>query len=125
MIQVLIVDDQLRVREGLQLRLKLEPDIEVVGQAADGLAALRQVRGLQPDVVIMDVEMPRMDGLTATAALTELFPRCAVIIHSLHDGAPLRERAREAGAVDFVPKQAGDEALLAAVRAAAEQRRKG
>ena len=125
MIKVLIVDDQVRVCEGLQMRLRLEPDIEIVGWAADGLEALRQVRALQPQVVIMDVEMPRMDGIMAAAALTELFPRCAVIIHSLHDDAGLRERAREAGAVAFVPKQSGDAALLAAIRTAAGQHQPG
>ena len=70
MIRVLVVDDQALIRDSFRLILDLEPDIEVVGEAGDGREAVAQVRTLQPDVVLMDVRMPVLDGLGATAALT-------------------------------------------------------
>ena len=73
-ITVLLVDDQPTVRHGLRMRLELEPDIIVVGEAGDGAAALDMTTALHPDVVVMDVEMPEMDGITACAALRRLAP---------------------------------------------------
>jgi two-component system response regulator NreC len=119
MIKILVVDDQPSVREGLRMRLALEPDMRVVGEAADGPQALRLAGQLNPQVVILDVELPRMDGIAVAGTLSRLVPRSAVVIHSLHDNIPLRERARSAGAAAFVSKLAGDAALLAAIRAAA------
>jgi len=74
-IKVLLVDDQTLIRQGIRLLLELEPDIQVVGQAADGRAALVQVEALHPDVVLMDVRMPEMDGLAATRALSASHPK--------------------------------------------------
>lgn len=119
MIRLLLVDDHPLIRRGLRMRLELEPDITVVGEGGDGTAALRLVRELGPDVVLMDVEMPGMDGITAAATLSTLSPHTPVVILSLHDDADTRRRAAIAGASLFVPKHKCGEELLAAIRQAA------
>lgn len=115
-IKLLVVDDQSSVRAGLRMRLALESDFQIVGEASDGLEALRSARHLEPDVIIMDVEMPRMDGLMATEALQMIAPRSKVVILSIHDNLALRTQAEECGAAAFVAKQEGAEALVAAIR---------
>lgn len=117
-IRLLLVDDQPRVRQGWRMRLALESDLQVVGEADDGQAALRACAGLNPDVVLMDVEMEDMDGVTATRQIVAARPGCKVIIVSIHDTAEMRREALEAGAADFVSKQEPFEALLAAIRRA-------
>jgi DNA-binding NarL/FixJ family response regulator len=119
MIRVLLVDDQQSVRRGLRMRLGLEPDLTVVGEAGDGEAALRMARLVAPDVVVMDVEMPRLDGIAATEQLLRAEPRCAVVVLSLHEDAVTRERAKAAGARGFVSKTRIDDCLLSAIRSAA------
>ena len=121
MIRLLIVDDQLQTRRGLRMRLGLEPDLEIVGEAADGRSALSMVNRLRPDVVIMDCEMPVMDGISAAAALREAEDQVAVVMLTIHDDKQTRERAREAGASAFVPKQCTDEPLIRAIRQAAKR----
>ena len=96
--------------------LTLEPDLEVVGEAESGEAALQLVRFMSPDVVLMDVEMPDMDGIAATTALRSTSPQVAVVILSLYDDARTRELAREAGAAGFVPKHKAKTTLLATIR---------
>jgi two-component system, NarL family, response regulator DesR len=96
--------------------LTLEPDLEVVGEAESGEAALRLVRSMSPDLVLMDVEMPDMDGIAATAALRSASPHVAVVILSLYDDARTRARAREAGAGGFVSKHQAKSTLLATIR---------
>jgi DNA-binding NarL/FixJ family response regulator len=117
-IRVLLVDDQPSVRRGLRMRLGLEPDINVVGEASDGAECLTTSANVEPDVVLMDIEMPVMDGITATSLLATAAPAAAVVILSLHDDICTRERARVAGAVDFVAKHEIDEALTDAIRSA-------
>lgn len=121
MIRVLLVDDQQVVRRGLGLRLHLEPDMRVVGEARSGKEALTLVQALAPDVVLMDVEMPEMDGIAATTALRAMRSPSAVVIISIHDDLPMRIRAQAAGAVAFVTKNGLTEELLAAIRQAAGQ----
>jgi DNA-binding NarL/FixJ family response regulator len=118
-ITLVLVDDQPGARQGLRMRLELEPDVAVVGEAGDGAAALDLAETLCPDVVVMDIEMPGMDGISATRALRERGQRAKVVILSLYDDATTQARAREAGAVAFVAKHQMDEPLLAAIRAAA------
>jgi DNA-binding NarL/FixJ family response regulator len=120
-ISILLVDDEPSIRRGLRMRLELEADLTVVGEAADGAAALTTAQDLAPAVVLMDVEMPRMDGIDATRALREQLPGTAVVMLSMHDDPGTRLRAREAGAAAFVAKHAIDGALLAAIRQAARR----
>ena len=118
MIRLLIVDDQPAVRKGLHMRLAAESDLLVVGEAPDGEIALDLAQTLFPDVVLMDVEMPHMDGITATNALHSICPNTLVIILSIHDDARTRERAEHAGAAAFIPKSMPANMLLAAIRQA-------
>ena len=80
MIDVLLVDDQTLIRQGIRMLLEIEPDIRVVGQAANGHEAIQQVEALHPHVVLMDVRMPDMDGIAATRELAGRFPDVGVII---------------------------------------------
>ena len=121
MIRLLLVDDQPAVRRGLGMRLHMEPDIQIVGEASTGTEALSKVQALSPDVVLMDVEMPEMDGIEATTSLCMANPQSAVVILSIHDDALTRRRAQAAGAVAFVEKRGATDTLLAAIRQAARQ----
>ena len=95
--------------------LALDPNMEVVGEAIDGAEAISLARSLRPDVVLMDVEMPGMDGISATGALRSVVPQSAVVILTLYDDAATRTRAREAGAAAFVAKHQMEETLLAEI----------
>lgn len=118
-IRIFLVDDEPRVRRGLSMQLALEPDMEVVGETGDGRAAPAFVAALLPDVVVMDLSMDEVDGLTATGALVRQCPGLAVIVHSLHDSPATRCAALKAGAVACVGKHEGPARLVAAIRAAA------
>jgi DNA-binding NarL/FixJ family response regulator len=116
MMTLLIVDDQPTVRQGLRMRLGLEPDLEIAGEAADGIEAIELTHVLKPHVVLMDVSMPRMDGITATKAIRAIAPDTRVVVISLHSDRDTREQAAHAGASAFVDKHAEDEELLKAIR---------
>lgn len=118
-IRLYLVDDESVVRTGLRLRLGVEPDIEVVGEAADGRRAVEGIAELRPDVVLMDVHLPGIDGIAVTLAVRTSVPGCAVVMLSLQDDAETRARARAAGACAFVGKDEMDSALTAAIRKAA------
>jgi len=119
MIRVLIVDDQPVVRRGLRVRFQLEPDMQVIGEASTGSDALTLAQILTPDVVLMDIEMPDMDGIEATVALRTVVPQSAVVILSIHTDRQTRMKAQAAGAVAFVEKRGTTDILLAAIRQAA------
>jgi DNA-binding NarL/FixJ family response regulator len=118
-IQVLLVDDEPTVLRGLRMRLALEADIQVVGDAGDGATAVDLAGRLLPDVVVMDVNLPVLDGITATRELASRVPEAAVVMHSMHDDHGTIERALAAGAAAFVGKQQMDGDLLGAIRGAA------
>jgi DNA-binding NarL/FixJ family response regulator len=118
-IHVLLVDDQPAVRRGLRLRLGLEPDLWVVGDAQGGQEALELTSALRPHVVVMDVAMPDLDGLTAAGALRSLAPHSRVVILTLHDDLATRRRAESVGVSAFVAKHDPPEVLVAAIRQAA------
>ncbi len=121
MITLLLVDDDPIVRRGLRMRLALEPDLRIVGEANDGEEALARAMDLRPDVVVMDAVMPHHDGISATAELRAQLPEAQVVILSLHGDSETRECATRAGAVEFVMKGNGAQELLAAIRRAARQ----
>jgi DNA-binding NarL/FixJ family response regulator len=118
-IKVLLVDDKPTIRKGLEMRLSLERDIEVIGAAENGSQAVDAVGQLQPEVVIMDYIMPIMDGLQATAVIKKEYPATSVIILSIEDSPGLRAKAMEAGAWACVAKRQGTDKLLLEIRGAA------
>ncbi|MEU3370489.1 response regulator [Streptomyces sp. NPDC006711] len=115
-VTVLIVDDQPLVRRGLALILAPEPDIEVVGEAGDGEEAVALAHRLRPDVVVMDIRMPVLDGVAATARLTQEVPDCRVLALSTFDMDEYVVAALRAGACGFLPKDVSPEDLVAGVR---------
>ena len=116
-LRVLLVDDHAMVRSGFAMVLSVEDDIEVVGEAADGIEAIEQARATRPDVVLMDVQMPRMDGIEATRHLVADDLGHVVIVTTFDRDDYLFD-ALQAGASGFLLKNAGPEQLLDAVRAA-------
>jgi DNA-binding NarL/FixJ family response regulator len=118
-IRVLVVDDQQLLRAGFRVILSAEPDIDVVGEAADGQAALDLVRDSRPDVVLMDIRMPGMDGLSATERMMTLPDPPRVVVLTTFDQNEYVVRALRAGAYGFLLKDAPTSRLITAVRAAA------
>jgi len=101
------------------MRLELEPDITIVGEAQDGAAAIRAAAELNPDVLVMDYEMPQMNGVEATRRLNAAGSDVRVVMLSIHDTTAVRRAAAGAGVRSFVAKHEPSERLLAAIRAAA------
>ena len=115
--RVLIVDDQALVRAGFRLVLETQADIEVVGEASDGEEAVAAARRLRPDVVLMDVRMPRMDGLEATRRMLDGDPQaCRIVMLTTFDLDEYVYAAIEAGACGFLLKDVTPDQLIAAVR---------
>jgi DNA-binding NarL/FixJ family response regulator len=119
MIRVLLVDDHETVREGLRLLVNAQADMEVVGEAGDGKAALDQVAALRPGVVVLDLTMPGMSGLNTARALKENGGGTAVVALTRHDDDAFVQELVNAGAVAYVLKQSSSATLLNAIRAAA------
>ena len=118
-IRVLLADDHRVVRQGLRLLLRVDPELEVVGEAADGAEALRLARELRPDVVLMDLVMPAMDGIAATAAIRGELPETEVLaLTSVLEDASVVGAVR-AGAIGYLLKDADADALRRAIKAAA------
>jgi DNA-binding NarL/FixJ family response regulator len=115
--RILIADDHGIVRSGLRLLLEREPDIEVVGEASDGVEAREKAISERPDLAILDVKMPRLTGLQATREIREQVPEVAVLILSMHDDERYLFEALKAGASGYVLKRQADQDLLDAVRA--------
>ena len=121
-IRLLIVDDHKVVLNGLQVFISLYDDIEVVGEARNGQQALEQCAAHQPDVVLMDMVMPVMDGPTATRLIREQFPQVQVVALTSFDEEALVHQAIEAGAVGYLYKDVEEEELIGAIRSAREGR---
>ncbi len=117
-IRVLIVDDHAILRAGVRLLLQAEPDIEVVGEAGDGQAAIAQAEALEPDVVLMDLAMPGISGLEAAREIKRRWPQVQVLALTVHRSDDYFFRMLEAGASGYVLKGADPADLLTAVRAA-------
>lgn len=118
-IKILLVDDQPLFREGLCTLLSVHPDFEVVGEAANGAEAIRLARSLFPLVVLMDLQMPVLDGVAATRRLHEEQPNCRVIVLTTFDDDELVFDGLRAGAVGYLLKDAPSEKLAEAIRVAA------
>jgi DNA-binding NarL/FixJ family response regulator len=119
-ITVLIVDDHEVVREGLRLSLSRAPHIRVIGEAADGAAAVELAERRKPDVVIMDVRMPGIDGLEATKLLAERVPSCKVLIFTAYSERSLLGRGLESGAKGYILKEAPHSTLVRAIEKVAQ-----
>jgi DNA-binding NarL/FixJ family response regulator len=116
-IRVLVVDDQPLIRRGIALILATEPDIDVVGQAVDGIEALELSRSLSPDVVLMDLQMPRCGGVAATRAITSELPLTQVVVLTTFDADDMIFEAIRAGAQGYLLKDASEAEVLDAIRA--------
>ena len=115
-IRVLVVDDHTIVRDGICALLALAGDIEVVGEAANGSEALKMVKELEPDVVLMDIAMPIMDGLEATRRICKEFPRMRVLVLTQYDDKEYVFPVIEAGASGFISKVAASSELASGIR---------
>jgi DNA-binding NarL/FixJ family response regulator len=118
-LRILLADDHAILRQGLKLLIDNEPDMEVVGEATDGNAALAQARALNPDIVVMDISMPEMNGLVATRTLKRSSPGVSIVALTRHDDDTYLEELLRAGASGYVLKQSAPTDLLRAIRAVA------
>jgi signal transduction histidine kinase/HAMP domain-containing protein/ActR/RegA family two-component response regulator len=121
-IRVLLADDHQVIRQGLTVLLQALPDIEVVGEAGDGEEAIEMTRRLSPDVVLMDVSMPRLNGYEATRRITSELPGVRVVCLSMHEDADMAAAMHEAGAVAYLNKGGPAQALIAIIRAQGSRR---
>lgn len=121
-IRILIVDDHKMVRNGLQTFISVHDDLTCVGEARNGEEAIRQCEALQPDVVLMDLKMPVMDGPTAIEHIRSRFPEVNIIALTTFDEPALARRSLEAGAVGYLLKDVEQEELISAIRLAQEGR---
>ena len=119
-VRILLVDDHQVVREGLRRMLELETDLKVVGEAGDAKEALAQVESLAPEVILMDVKMPGVDGIELTRQVKEKQPSCNIIMLTLYD--EYLTQALEAGAVGYLIKDIKRDELIRAIRAVREGR---
>ncbi len=116
MIRLLIVADQPSVRKGLQMRLAAEIDFSVIGEASDCEAAVELAQSLCPDIVLIDIDMPHIDGIGLTQKLHQLCPQTSLIILSIQDDIFTCAKAKNAGAVAFIAKSMPADTLLQTIR---------
>jgi DNA-binding NarL/FixJ family response regulator len=117
MMRVVLAEDHNTVREGIKLLVNAQTDMEVVGEAADGAAAIKKVREMQPDVLVMDISMPEMNGLKATRKLKSEFPDIKILTLTRHADDSFLEQLLNAGASGYVLKQSAPVELITAIRA--------
>lgn len=118
-IRVMLVDDHDVVRTGLRELLRIEPDLEVIGEASNGLEAIEALRDIRPDVVLMDLTMPVMNGLEATRIISKKYPDCLVLALTAHEDKEYFFEMLAAGAKGYITKQAAGEELISAIRSVA------
>ncbi|OQY60586.1 MAG: hypothetical protein B6245_00780 [Desulfobacteraceae bacterium 4572_88] len=115
-IKVLLVDDHAIVRDGLKKVLEDQPDMEVVGEASNGVQAVRKAKSLRPNVAVMDISMPKLSGLEATGLIKEAVPEVQVVILTFYNKDAYVDRALNAGALGFVLKDSPTSDVLEAIR---------
>lgn len=115
-IRILVTDDHAVLRAGLTALLNAEPDFTVVGEAADGSECLRVAQAIQPDVILLDINMPGMNGLEALPLLRQVAPQSRILVLTMHDDTTYLRQVLRAGGVGYVLKQAADKELLSAIR---------
>ncbi len=115
-VRVLLVDDHAILREGLRALLSIQPDIEVIGEAKNGEEAIQKVESLEPDIVLMDIAMPGINGLEATQLICQQFPKSRVIILSQHEDRQYVVPLLQAGASGYILKRAIGDDLYSAIR---------
>jgi two-component system response regulator NreC len=120
MIRILLADDHSLVRHGFRMILSAQPDMEIAGEAGNGNEAVELAQKLKPDVIVMDVAMPELNGIEATRRIVELSPRTRVLALSMHKDAVYVREILRAGARGYLLKDSADADLLAAVRAVAK-----
>ncbi len=116
-IKVLLVDDHAIMRDGIRALLSLDNDIEIIGEAGEGKEAIEKAQKLLPDVIIMDIAMPGMDGLEATRRILKLNPKAKVLVLSQYDDKEYILSAIKAGSAGFIPKRALGSELVSAIHA--------
>src|SRR5215510_1130371 len=116
-LRVLLAEDHQTVREGLKMLIGQQPDMEVVGEAADGREAIDRAQKLKPDVVVMDISMPGLNGLKATRKLKETSPEIQVVALTRHNEGGYLQELLQAGAAGYVLKQSSSDELIRAIRA--------
>jgi two-component system response regulator NreC len=119
LVRILIADDHEIVRKGVATVLSVRRDLEICGEAADGEEAVRKAEELRPDLVILDLTMPWLNGISAAEKIKKILPGVPILILSMHEGASLLETFRRIGVQGYVPKTQASEKLLAAVDALA------
>ncbi|MCL4486660.1 MAG: response regulator transcription factor [Chloroflexi bacterium] len=119
-IRVVIADDHSIVREGVRLLLEAQPDIQVVGEAADGNEAVDIIRQQLPDVAVMDIQMPNLNGLDATRAIKQEFPQVHILVLTMYESDEYFFQTLSAGASGYVLKKAASSDLMAAIRAVSQ-----
>jgi two-component system, NarL family, response regulator NreC len=118
--RILLADDHGVVRKGLRFLLESEPDLEVVGEAADGCQAVEMAAELEPNVIVMDIGMPRLNGIDATTQIVRAHPHTAVVILSVHSDETYLVRTLSAGAKGYLLKDSAEEDLVRAIRSVSE-----
>lgn len=115
--RILLVEDHQTVREGLKLLIKNQPDMEVIGEAGDGRTAIESAQALQPDLVVMDISMPEMNGLQATKKIKKACPQVIILVLTRHTEEGFLQQLLRAGASGYVLKQSAPTELISAMRA--------
>ncbi len=115
-IRILLADDHTILRAGLRMMLNAQPDFEVVGEAQDGRQAIQEAQKLQPDVILMDITMPDMNGIEATRQIKKLLPETKVLVLTMHEHDEYVFQALRAGASGYMLKEAADTDLISALR---------
>jgi DNA-binding NarL/FixJ family response regulator len=116
-IRILLADDHAVLRSGLRLLIDQQDDMQVIGEAGDGREVITVAQQLQPDVILLDINMPHIDGLSALEPLREVAPQARILILTMHDDGDYLRHALQSGASGYVLKQAVDHELLLAIRA--------